>query len=76
MWAQTGKDAKGEITVRVYDPSNRAVLGTAPKKISLGSELSRYSVSFPAAPLATGIYRVDLDWNGQPAWRTFIRVTE
>ncbi len=76
MWAQSGKDSKGEITVKVYDPSNREILGTAPKKISLSRELSRYSVSFAAAPLANGIYRIDLNWNGQPAWRTFIRVAE
>jgi len=36
----------------------------------------RIAFDFPLKDLSTGTYRVDVLWNGRPAWRTFITVME
>jgi len=36
----------------------------------------RSSFSFALGPLSPGIYRIDLIWDDEPVWRTFIRVTD
>lgn len=76
MWARKGKLSKGEITVIMYDSQNRVRMNIPAKKISLSEMPERFSVGFSPATLDPGVYRIDLDWNGRPAWRTFVRITE
>jgi len=76
MWARKGKLSKGEITVIMYDSQNRVRMNIPAKKITLSEIPERFSVGFSPVALDPGVYRIDLDWNGHPAWRTFVRITE
>jgi len=76
MWVRRGKLSKGEISVLMYDSQNRVRMNLPAKKISLSLSPERFSVGFSPATLEPGVYRIDLDWNGHPAWRTFVRITE
>jgi hypothetical protein len=60
----------------MYDSANRLHIDMPPKKISLVDVPQRYAFSFSPKTLQPGIYRIDLLWNGRPAWRTFIRIAE
>jgi S1-C subfamily serine protease len=76
MWSRKGKLSKGEISSRVYDPSNHVVVTTAPKKVTLQEAPIRVSFSFSPASLPPGIYRIDVAWDERPVWRTFIRISD
>ena len=75
-WQKRGKVSKGLLSAKVYDGQNRVRIVVEPKKISLSSSPARSGFSFSPAPLSQGIYRIDLIWDDQPVWRTFIRVTD
>jgi hypothetical protein len=67
----------GAAVFRIYDIDNRLVLRGPPQKLALRPRV--YSVvtwNFPLARLAAGTYRIDLDIDEQPAWRTYFRVVE
>lgn len=76
MWARKGKLSRGEITVIMFDSQNRVRMNIPAKKLGLSEIPQRFSVGFSPATLDPGVYRLDLNWDGRPAWRTFIRVTE
>ena len=76
MWARKGKLSKGEITVVMFDSQNRVRMNVATKKIGLSEIPQRFSIGFSPATLDPGVYRLDMNWDGRPAWRTFIRITE
>jgi hypothetical protein len=76
MLAKKSKLSRGEISVAIFDSANRIRVTSPGKKVTLGEPPERFSVSFSPANLQPGVYRVDLNWDGHPAWRTFIRVTE
>ena len=76
FWVRKGKNSKGEISASVYDPMNRLRFAVPPKKTSLPDTPVRVAFSFSPAPLEPGVYRVDLNWDGRPVWRTFIRIIE
>jgi len=62
---------------RIYDIDNALVLHGPPQKLALRPRV--YSVmtwNFPLARLAVGTYRIDLDIDENPAWRTYFRVVE
>lgn len=75
-WVRKAKLSKGELSTSVYDPSNRLRVTAGPKKVTLQQTPTRISFSFSPASLQPGVYRVDLNWDGRTAWRTFIRITE
>ena len=76
LWSRKGKLSKGELSAKMYDSANRLHIDMPPKKISLVDVPQRYAFSFSPKTLQPGIYRIDLLWNGRPAWRTFIRIAE
>ena len=76
MWMKRGKVYKGALSAKVYDDQNRVRLAVEPKKMSLIQVPIRSSFSFSPAPLDTGVYRIDLIWDDQPVWRTFIRISD
>lgn len=76
LWVRKGKTSKGQISASVYDPMNRLRFAVAPKKASLPATPVRMAFNFSPAALEPGVYRVDLNWDGRPVWRTFIRITE
>jgi len=77
LWQKKDKNGKGMTSAKVYDYRNRLIVDVAPKKISLSEEAPmRVAFDFAIDKFPAGVYRVDVLWNDQPAWRTFFRVTE
>jgi hypothetical protein len=77
LWRKKDKTSKGLVSAKVYDSRNHLAVNVVPKKISLAEKLPmRVAFDFPLAKFAAGVYRVDVLWNGEPAWRTFITVTD
>ena len=76
LWIRRGKLGKGELSAKVYDAMNRVKIDVAPKKTSLSEVPVRIAFGFPPAQLQPGVYRVDVLWDGQPAWRTFVRIVD
>jgi len=75
LWTRKGKLSKGEVSAIVYDAANHVKIQVAPKKVGLGELPVRLAFGFSPAQLPPGVYRVDVLWDGQPAWRTFVRLT-
>ena len=75
MWVKRSKLSKGLLSGSVYDATNRLRVTVPPKKVSLSDIETRLSFSFSPQMLEPGIYRVDVNWDGRPAWRTFLRIT-
>ena len=75
LWVRKGKLSKGEVSAKVYDAANRVKVEVAPKKVGLAEAPLRVAFGFSPAQLLAGVYRVDVLWEGQPAWRTFVRIT-
>jgi hypothetical protein len=62
---------------RVYDAQNRLLLNVAPKKMSLSSNSEsnlRFDVLLDKVP--KGTYRIDVRWNEDTAWRTFVTIID
>jgi len=76
LWQQKGKRSKGVISAKIYDAQNRLRGDIQPRKISLSGAPIRNSFGFAPGPLDPGVYRIDVCWDGQAVWRTFIRIGE
>lgn len=77
LWQKKEKIGKGIVSGRVYDSNNRLILDVAPKKISLEDKVpTRVAFDFAPASFAAGVYRVDVLWNSQPAWRTVFTIVD
>lgn len=62
---------------RIYDIDNRLAMEGKPVKITLRPRV--YSVTtwkFPLARLRPGTYRIDLNIDADPVWRSYFRVVE
>jgi len=75
-WQKRGKVSKGMLGAKVYDDQNHVRVVVDARKISLSWSPMRSAFSFETAALNPGVYRIDLSWDDQPVWRTFIRVTD
>ena len=63
--------------MNVYDASNRIRIRTAPQSLQVPPQvLVQSQFSFKPANLETGIYRIDLTWNGTPIWRSGISIID
>jgi hypothetical protein len=76
FWVKRSKLSKGALSVRVYDAENRERSSAPPKKVTLRDQEQRFSVSWSPKGMAPGFYRIDVLWDGNPAWRTYIRIVE
>ena len=76
MWVKRNKISKGEISGSVFDALNHVRVEIPPKRVTLTDAQQIFGFSFSPANLPPGIYRVDWNWDGTPAWRTFIRLTD
>jgi S1-C subfamily serine protease len=72
---KTTKTSKGTVSVTLHDAENR-LRGTASKAVSLRNDELRVAFSFAARQLPAGYYRIDTCWNGEPVWRTYVRIVE
>jgi S1-C subfamily serine protease len=75
-WQKRGRVSKGLLAAKVYDGQNRVRVVVQPKKVSLYPIPLRSGIGFSPESLNPGIYRIDLLWDDQPVWRTFIRVAD
>jgi hypothetical protein len=77
LWQKKDKNVKGLVSAKVYDSRNRLVVDVTPKRVSL-PEAPPLRVAFdvPLDKFSPGVFRVDVLWNDQPAWRTFFTVTD
>lgn len=77
LWQKKEKIGKGIVSGKVYDSHNRLLVDAAPKKISMDERVPlRIAFDFPSANFPAGVYRVDVLWNSQPAWRTFFTLVD
>jgi hypothetical protein len=75
-WMKRAKLSKGELSATVFDATNR-IRGTIPStKVSLDSREHRFSFTLSPKALSPGYYRVDVCWDGKPAWRTYLRILD
>ena len=77
LWQKKEKVGKGIVSGKVYDSHNRLLVDAAPKKISMDERVPlRIAFDFSSANFPAGVYRVDVLWNSQPAWRTFFTLVD
>lgn len=76
LWTRKAKRSKGEISASVYDVLNRLRVKVEPRKVTLAEVPVRVAFTFAPTSLQPGVYRIDVNWDGQPAWRTFVRITD
>jgi hypothetical protein len=77
LWQKKDKEGKGSVAAKVYDYRNQLLIDVVPRKVSLYERAPlRVAFDFPLKNFAPGTYRVDVLWNGQPAWRTFLKITD
>jgi hypothetical protein len=76
MWEQKRKLSKGMVAARIYDQQNRLRVSVPAKKVSLSSAPSRLVFCFPPTAIGPGTARIDVTWDDQPTWRTFVHITE
>jgi hypothetical protein len=63
--------------MRVFDIDNRPIVVSKPSKLKLRkNDYSLVDWRLPFAPLKPGLYRVDVFFDEDPAWRTFFRILE
>jgi S1-C subfamily serine protease len=76
-WIKRSKISKGEVSGTVSDLANHVITTIPAKKISLSTDREQ-RVSFSVSPrnIQPGSYRIDVTWDGQPAWRAYVRITE
>lgn len=73
---ETKTKYKGVTTVHFFDLGNKEISQTRPMKLKIrpGHIESSYW-TIPLKSFSPGIYRVDIDLGGAPAWREFFRIT-
>jgi hypothetical protein len=77
VWAKrkTTKQSKGTMSVTLYDVKNEPRGGTK-RQVNLASDDQTFSIAFSPRDMAPGYYRVDTEWNGTPAWRTYVKIID
>jgi S1-C subfamily serine protease len=75
-WVKKAKLSKGELSATLYDVANQVRGSFPPKKISLGDQPQRLALTMSPKGLAPGYYRIDVCWDGKPAWRLYIHITD
>jgi S1-C subfamily serine protease len=76
-WRQREKIKTGAVSMKLYDAKNRVRTEAPPQKVKLPSDNLMQSVlRFSAADLEAGTYRIDILWDGNPVWRTYIAIKD
>jgi hypothetical protein len=76
LWMRKGKRGRGQVSANVYDVLNHLRVKVEPKKVTLIEVPLRSAFTFAPTSLKPGIYRIDINWDDQPVWRTFIQITD
>lgn len=75
-WVKRGKTSKGVVSAIVYNAQNEPRMTVTPKTVTLRDQEQRLSFVISPKELVPGYYRVDVCWDGAPAWRVYIRIVE
>ena len=75
-WVKKSKLTRGEVGAAVFDVTNTLRLRVPPRKVSLQERDQRFSFTFSPNGWPLGYYRIDVTWDGKPAWRTYIRIVD
>jgi len=76
MWMKRSKLPAGEMSFTVFDADNHVRSSIPPRKVTLQDREQRFAVSWSPKGMPPGFYRIDVAWNGKPAWRVYVRVVE
>jgi hypothetical protein len=76
LWLRRAKRSKGQVSATIYDVMNHPRVKVEPKKVTMFESPVRVSFTFAPASLPPGLYRIDVNWDDQPVWRTFVRITD
>ena len=75
-WRKEEKEGKGAVDVKLYDAQNRLLVTMPPKKMSLSNTKTTLQSDFSLPNAPRGTYRIDVRWNEETVWRTFITITD
>jgi hypothetical protein len=76
-WQQRDDIKAGAVSMKAYDAKNRVRTEAPPQKVNLPlNSLMQSVLRFSAAGLEAGTYRIDVLWNGNPVWRTYIAIKD
>jgi S1-C subfamily serine protease len=75
-WLKKAKLSKGELSGAVFDAENQVRVTIAPKKITLTDQQQRVAFAISPKGLTPGYYRIDVCWDGKPAWRLYVHITD
>jgi hypothetical protein len=75
-WVKRDDKPKGTIGARIYDAQNRAVADVGSRPATLTNAETRFRVTLNLRDSPRGTYRVDVEWNDQPVWRTFVTLID
>jgi len=76
LWMRRAKLSKGQVSANVYDVLNHLRVKVEPKKVTLVEAPLRTAFTFAPSSLQPGVYRIDVNWDDQPVWRTFVHITD
>ncbi|MEO5926706.1 MAG: S1C family serine protease [Bryobacteraceae bacterium] len=77
-WRRKEKDGKGAIGAKVYDAQNSLVVDITPRKVNLdqGSQTRlQFDFTLGDGPPRSS-YRIDIRWNDDTVWRTFVTLID
>lgn len=75
-WMKKDKLSKGEVSIVVFDTRNKVQSNIPPLKVTLRDTEQRIVTSWSPQNMPPGDYRVDMNWDGKPVWRTYIRIVD
>jgi S1-C subfamily serine protease len=76
-WQRRDKNGKGNVSAKVYDVQNRSRIETTMLKANISDNRpTRFAFSFSPTSLERGTYRVDVLWENQAVWRTFLTIVD
>lgn len=76
LWMRKAKRGKGQVSANVFDVLNHLRVNVEPKKVTLIDTPLRVAFTFAPSSLKPGVYRIDVNWDDQPVWRTFVEITD
>lgn len=75
-WMKMGRRDRGQVSAHIYDVHNRSVMNISSTRVNLRDREQRVSFTTSAKGMPSGYYRIDVLWDGAPAWRTYIRIVD
>lgn len=76
-WLKKEKEGKGVFSAKIFDAQNRLLVDIAPRKVSLNANSeARLQFDFLLDKAPKGTYRIDVRWNEDTVWRSFVSLVD